>query len=143
MATEFQLRLVTPTGVVFDGAVQQVDAVNPLGEFGVLADHVDYITALVPGLLTITLPDGTRHFYLVAGGIAEVRQGAMTVLADDAVLPAPADEAALSLAAQSAQEKLAGLSLYDASYVEAADEIVLLRARIRASQLAREQGLPS
>ncbi|MBF6568254.1 MAG: ATP synthase F1 subunit epsilon [Candidatus Binataceae bacterium] len=140
MATEFPLRLVTPTGVVFDGTVQQVDAVNPLGEFGVLADHVDYITALVPGLLTITLPDGTHHFYLVSGGIAEVRQGAMTVLADDVGLPAPADEAALSSAAQSALEKLAGLSLYDAGYPEAADEIAVFRARIRASQLAREQG---
>ena len=58
MATTFAFKLVTPTGVLFDGQVEQVTAVNPLGEFGVLADHINYITSLVPGLLTIRTADG-------------------------------------------------------------------------------------
>ena len=58
MATTFAFKLVTPTGVLFDGQAEQVNAVNPLGEFGVLADHTNYITSLVPGLLTIRTADG-------------------------------------------------------------------------------------
>ena len=52
MATTFAFKFVTPTGVLFDGQAEQVNAVNPLGEFGILADHTNYITSLVPGLLT-------------------------------------------------------------------------------------------
>ena len=137
MAHEFSLRLVTPTGVLFDGMVREVDAVNPIGEFGVLADHVDYVTALSPGILTVTTPDGARSQFLVSGGLAEVKDGAMTVLADEAETPRVADEAYLLSAAQQAEEKLAAVSLYDASYAEAAEEIALLRARIHASQVAR------
>jgi len=43
----------------------------------------------------------------------------------------------LLLAAQQAEEKLAAISLYDAAYPEAAEAVALLRARLRASQLAR------
>ncbi len=140
MAQEFPLRLVTPTGVLFDGPVREVDAVNPLGEFGVLADHVDYIAALSPGILTITTPDGARSRFLVTGGLAEVKDGAMTVLADEAETPRVADEAQLTREVQESEAKLAGVSLYDASYPEAAEEIAMLRARLRASQMAREAG---
>jgi F-type H+-transporting ATPase subunit epsilon len=137
MAQEFPLRLVTPIGVLFDGPVREVDAVNPLGEFGVLADHCDYITALSPGILTITASDGARSRFLVTGGLVEVKDGAMTVLADEAEAPRVADEAALTREVQESEAKLAGVSLYDASYAEAAEEIALIRARIYASQIAR------
>jgi F-type H+-transporting ATPase subunit epsilon len=139
MAHEFMLRLVTPTGVIFDGPVREVDAVNPIGEFGVLADHVDYITALSPGILTITRPDGERNQFLVSGGLAEVKNGAMTVLADEAETPRVIDEAELMTAVQRAEEALAAISLYDVAHAEAAEEVARLRARIHASEMARAQ----
>lgn len=142
MAHEFPLRLITPIGVLFDGPVREVDAVNPLGEFGVLADHCDYITALSPGILTITAPDGARGRFLVTGGLVEVKDGAMTVLADEAEEPRVADEAALTRDVQESEAKLAGVSLYNPNYAEAAEEIALIRARIHASQIAREAGGP-
>ncbi|HUY20023.1 MAG TPA: ATP synthase F1 subunit epsilon [Candidatus Binataceae bacterium] len=137
MALEFPLRLVTPTGVLFEGLVREVDAVNPLGEFGVLADHINFITALSPGILTIVNPDGTPNRFLVTGGLVEVKDGAMTVLADEAEAPRVADEAELARVVEQAEEKLP-VSLYDPSYAEAAEEIAILRARIHASQIARE-----
>lgn len=118
MAHEFPLRLITPIGVLFDGPVREVDAVNPLGEFGVLADHCDYITALSPGILTITAPDGARGRFLVTGGLVEVKDGAMTVLADEAEEPRVADEAALTRDVQESEAKLAGVSLYNPNYAE-------------------------
>jgi len=81
MATTFAFKFVTPTGVLFDGQAEQVNAVNPLGEFGVLADHTNYITSLEPGLLTIRTAEGQTLAYLVTGGLVEVKDGAMTALA--------------------------------------------------------------
>ena len=75
----FPLKLITPTGVVFDGLVEQVNAVDPEGEFGVLADHINFIASLVLGRLSIKRPEGGNLDYLVTDGLARVHQGAMTI----------------------------------------------------------------
>ena len=101
----------------FDGQAEQVNAVNPLGEFGVLADHVNYITSLVPGLLTIRTAEGQTLEYLVMGGLVEVKDGAMTALAQSAEPPAqvaPSDETAL----REAEERLSQMSMFDSNYDE-------------------------
>ena len=128
MATTFAFKLVTPTGVLFDGHAEQVNAVNPLGEFGVLADHTNYITSLVPGLLTIRTADGQTLEYLVTGGLVEVKDGAMTALAQSAEPPdkvAPAGETEL----RDAEERLSQMSMFDPNYEEEKQSVMVLRAR--------------
>jgi F-type H+-transporting ATPase subunit epsilon len=75
----FPLKLITPTGVVFDGLVEQVNAVDPQGEFGVLADHIIFIASLVLGRLSIKRAEGGNLDYLVSDGLAQVDHGAMTI----------------------------------------------------------------
>jgi len=82
MAETFSLELVTPTGIVYQGDVEEVTAWNPIGQFGVLAEHINFITSLVPGVVEIKLPDGVILYYVVSGGLAEVKDGKMTILAD-------------------------------------------------------------
>jgi F-type H+-transporting ATPase subunit epsilon len=128
MATTFAFKLVTPTGVLFDGQAEEVTAVNPLGEFGVLADHTNYITSLVPGLLTIRTADGQTLEYLITGGLVEVKDGVMTALAQSAEPPekvAPADETEL----RDAEERLSQMSIYDPNYDEEKQSVMVLRAR--------------
>jgi F-type H+-transporting ATPase subunit epsilon len=128
MATTFAFRLVTPTGVLFDGQAEQVNAVNPLGEFGVLADHTNYITPLVPGLLTIRTAEGQTLAYLVTGGLVEVKDGAMTALAQSAEPPekvVPTDETELRVA----EERLSQMSMFDPRYVEEKHSVMVMRAR--------------
>jgi len=137
MAQSFDLLLVTPTGIIFHGPVDEVVAHGPLGEFGVLAEHVNLMTALVPGLLEIWFPDGTRAQYLVTGGLVEVKDGAMTVLADEAVTPAPVDEASLRDEANAVEERIGHLSFYEDEYADAQNQLDLIRARIAASELTR------
>src|SRR6266481_6381744 len=74
-------KLITPTGVVFDGPVQEVTAVNSMGEFGVLPEHINYITALVPCVITVKLDNGQYRLFVVSGGLVEIKDGSMTVLA--------------------------------------------------------------
>ena len=128
MATTFAFKLVTPTGVLFDGQVEQVNAVNPLGEFGVLADHTNYITSLVPGLLTIRTTDGQNLEYLVTGGLVEVKDGVMTALAQSAEPPEkvpPIDETEL----RNAEERLSQMSMFDSNYDEEKQSVMVLRTR--------------
>jgi F-type H+-transporting ATPase subunit epsilon len=128
MATNFAFKLVTPTGVLFDGEAEQVNAFNPLGAFGVLAEHVNYITSLVPGLLTIRTAAGETLQYLVTGGLVEVKDGAMTALAQSAEAPekvAPTDETEL----RAAEERLSQMSMFDANYDEEKQAVMVMRAR--------------
>jgi F-type H+-transporting ATPase subunit epsilon len=136
MATTFAFKLVTPTGVLFDGQVEQVNAVNPLGEFGVLADHTNYITSLVPGLLTVRTAEGQTLAYLVTGGLVEVKDGVMTALAQTAEPPekvAPPDETEL----RNAEERLSQMSMFDSNYDEEKQSVMVLRARHEVAEFRR------
>jgi len=83
MADTLTLRVLTPQREVFDEAVREVTAQGALGQFGVLPDHVAFLTALEPGPLKFREAGGAEHTFAVKGGYAEVRDNIMTVLADD------------------------------------------------------------
>jgi F-type H+-transporting ATPase subunit epsilon len=110
MADTFLFKLVTPTGVLFDGPVEQVTAVGALGEFGVLPLHINYITSLVPGVLTIKVSEGRFEELWLAGGLAEVKDSVMTVLATDAIQPQKVDVQKATAEVPEAEAKLAGMS---------------------------------
>ena len=137
MPDTFPFQLVTPTGVLFDGAVEQVTAVGPLGEFGVLPQHINFITSIVPGVVTLRLGETNFNEYLLAGGLAEVRDGTMTILAVDAETPGAVDSAAASAELIEAEERVAHLSIFDPEYEDAARALALIRARAQINQLRR------
>lgn len=133
MATTFALQLVTPTGVVFEGDVEEVTATGPLGQFGVLADHINFITSLLPGALEIKHAGGATEVWVISGGLAEVKDGVMTVLASGAEAPASIDRSAAVADEQAADQKIAEMSFYDAEYPAAQDALMLARARAQAA----------
>ena len=135
MAATFPFTLVTPTGVVAEGQAEQVSAVGPLGEFGVLADHINFITSLVPGVLEARLPDGASKHWVVSGGLAEVKEGVMTVLASSAESPESLDAASAAAQERDADEKFSNLSFYDPDYAAAQEALMLARARVEAAAL--------
>ena len=135
MASTFPFRLVTPTGIVFEGDALEVSATGPLGEFGVLPEHINFITSLVPGVLEAKLPDGTAMHWVVSGGLAEVKDSVMTVLASSAESPETVDAAAASAEVQQADEKFSNLSFYDPAYQAAQEALQLARARVEAASL--------
>ena len=135
MASTFPFRLVTPTGIVFEGDALEVSAIGPLGEFGVLPEHINFITSLVPGVLEAKLPDGTAMHWVVSGGLAEVKDSVMTVLASSAESPETVDAAAASAEVQQADEKFSNLSFYDPAYQPAQEALQLARARVEAANL--------
>jgi|ERR1700677_3892713 F-type H+-transporting ATPase subunit epsilon len=137
MADTFQFKLVTPTGVLFDGAVEQVTAVGALGEFGVLPLHTNFITSLVPGILTLKLSESSYNEFLLAGGLAEVKDGVMTVLAIEAQTPNAVDTAAALHEIGPAEERLSHMSMFDPQYEDAAQALNFARVRSQINQLLR------
>ena len=80
MAT-FHFDLVSPEKLAFSGEVDQVDIPGVEGDFGVLAGHAPVIAAIRPGILTVT-KGGAHQKIIVLGGLAEVSEKGLTVLAD-------------------------------------------------------------
>jgi F-type H+-transporting ATPase subunit epsilon len=137
MAETFPFKLVSPTGILYDGPVEQAIAVGSNGEFGVLPNHINFITAIIPGVLTLELSDGSRTEYLLFGGLAEVKDGAMTVLASDAVPVAAVDPVAAAPEVQASEEKLSHMSFYDPGYQEAQETARVARSRAEIEHLRR------
>ena len=80
MAT-FHFDLVSPEKLAFSGEVDQVDVPGVEGDFGVLAGHAPVVAAIRPGILVVTA-GGTQQKIIVLGGLAEVSEKGLTVLAD-------------------------------------------------------------
>ncbi|MCB0104642.1 MAG: F0F1 ATP synthase subunit epsilon, partial [Caldilineaceae bacterium] len=69
-----QLKVLLPTAVLVDEPVVKVIAEAENGSFCLLPRHVDFVAALVPGLLSFTTADGVEEFLAVDEGIL-VKQG--------------------------------------------------------------------
>ena len=84
MADRLYFSLVAPERELFSGEVDQVDAAGVEGDFGILAGHAPFMTALKEG--PVTVRDGGRvTVYQVRGGFAEVTPMGLTILAEHAV----------------------------------------------------------
>src|SRR3954470_23876539 len=100
MAT-FHFDLVSPEKLAFSGEVDQVDVPGVEGDFGVLAGRAPVVASVRPGILTVTT-GGTHQKIIVLGGIAEVSDKGLTVLADVATSIQDIDRAAFA-------DKIAGM----------------------------------
>ena len=92
---KFHFDLVSPEKLAFSGEVDQVDIPGVEGDFGVLAGHAPVIAAIRPGIITVHA-GGTREKIIVLGGLAEVSENGLTVLADVATAIEELDRAKLA-----------------------------------------------
>jgi F-type H+-transporting ATPase subunit epsilon len=73
---------VTPDGQFFNGEVISVQAPGVSGGFEILFNHAPFISALGPGKLTLTLKDQQKQVWQLTGGLLEVNQNKVAVLAE-------------------------------------------------------------
>ncbi len=105
MAT-FHFDLVSPEKLAFSGEVDQVDIPGVEGDFGVLAGHAPVVAAIRPGILTVT-SSGKHEKIIVLGGLAEVSEKGLTVLANVATSLDEVDKAAFADKISGMEAKLA------------------------------------
>lgn len=63
-----QLRVITPMAVHVDRPARRIVAEGPDGHFGMLPNHIDFVTELVPGILIYETEDGIERFVAVNSG---------------------------------------------------------------------------
>ena len=136
MAT-FPLKIMTPDGVAFDGAVTSVSCRTINGQLQLLARHIDICTALGMGEAHIKLEDGTVRRAACMGGMLSMLGGECRLLASTFVWADSIDKVRAERSKARAEELLAQKNL-DARELELA-QARLKRALVRSNVAARAQ----
>lgn len=63
------LKILIPTEVLLDEPVEKVTTESEYGSFGLLPQHVDFVAALVPGILSFESASGGETFVAIDNGI--------------------------------------------------------------------------
>lgn len=87
---KFTLKVITPDRVFFEEEVSMVEFNTVEGEVGIYKEHIPMTMIIAPGILTITLDEGTREAALHSG-FAEVLPNQVTILAEIVEWPAEID----------------------------------------------------
>ncbi|MBI5639572.1 MAG: F0F1 ATP synthase subunit epsilon [Nitrospirae bacterium] len=123
------LEIVTPQGLVFSEEVDEVTATGSEGEFGVLPEHVPFITTLKIGILTCRKGSETKFFF-VSWGYAEVGHDKVMILADSAERSEDIDVERARAAMKRAEERMKKAEEIDFKRAEAALERAMTRTQI-------------
>jgi F-type H+-transporting ATPase subunit epsilon len=138
MADTIRFRVVTPSRLLLDEEVDEVTAPGALGEFGVLPNHISFLSLLEPG--EMSYKQGTAKRYLaVSGGYAEVLENVMTVLAPAAEFATEIDTGRAQRARERAERQMAELSREEKEFrlAEAALQRALVRLQVAGKQAGR------
>lgn len=69
LSAEMQVTLRLPTRTLYEGPATRLFAEAENGAFGMLPNHIDFVTALVPSVLILTLADGEERIFGIDEGI--------------------------------------------------------------------------
>ncbi len=83
MSDTLLVELVTPEKLFYTGQATMVEAPGVEGDFGVLPNHAPLMSLLREGAVTIHA-DGTTRQFNVTGGLAEVNEKGVVILAEAA-----------------------------------------------------------
>lgn len=101
----FNLQIISPTRIFFDGDVDMVEMKTTEGEIGVLAGHIPLTAILEPGVLRIKQQDSTREAAL-HDGFVEIQKDKVTVLAESCEWPDEIDLERANEARERAEERI-------------------------------------
>jgi F-type H+-transporting ATPase subunit epsilon len=134
MAKTFKLQVVAPDCPAVTEDAVSVTLPGEMGEFGVMAGHVPFLSTLKPGVMRV-VKDGQRSVYFLAEGFAEVNGHSVIVLAEAYERAEEIDVEAAQKAIQKAGEKLSNQETIDD---EAARQMLArAKARLKAVEEAK------
>lgn len=70
--TAYNLSIITPQGMIFNGSVNSLTAPGEMGRVGVLGSHAAMIMSLKRGMVKVETADGLKYFE-TEQGILEVK----------------------------------------------------------------------
>ena len=102
----FMLSVLAADSCIYVGECSSVILPAADGQYGVLADHCNTISAVVPGLLEYTLPNGEVQSVAVANGMVKIENNEVMILVDSAERPEEIDIRRAERAAAEAREQM-------------------------------------
>ncbi|GBD97124.1 MAG TPA: F0F1 ATP synthase subunit epsilon [Nitrospirae bacterium] len=136
MADKLTLDIVTPYGHVFTDEVDEIIASGSEGEFGVLPDHVPFLTTTKIGVLTYKKGSEVGHFF-VNQGYAEVGPDKVTILADSAEKSEEIDVERAREAMKRAEERLKKKEEIDEARATSSLQRAVMRTQVAEKHKAR------
>ena len=127
----FPLKVGTPDGLLFEGDVERVICRAATGDLAILADHVNFCTALGMGEATVVMADGTRREAACIGGMLSMMNGTCRLLATTWEWKEDIDAERAKAAKERAEKLLAQGGLNDHEYKAVSAK--LRRALVRLS----------
>ncbi len=64
-----KIKILLPTQILLEEPAAKINAEAENGAFGILPNHIDFVTALVPSILSFVTPQGQENFLAVDQGI--------------------------------------------------------------------------
>src|SRR5437764_7519130 len=102
----FQCTVVTPEQQAFDASITQAILPAHDGLVGILTDRAPLLVKLGTGPLRVDLAGGSRRYYFVDGGVAQMKDNRLTILTNEATAAGEIDaEAARAEYAEAAARR--------------------------------------
>jgi F-type H+-transporting ATPase subunit epsilon len=127
----FNLEIVTPTKVVFNGDVVSFSAPGVMGGFQILYNHAPMLSEIGVGVVKLQQLDGNETVYATSGGFVDVLNNRVIVLAETVEHSDEIDKVRAESARDRARQKLvARLMEVDSLEVKSALDRALNRIKV-------------
>ncbi len=77
-----KIEIITPDKKLFEGQVKSAIFPGSEGSFGVLNNHAATIATLKSGKIEVTEENNTSREFIIKGGVVEINQNKVIVLAE-------------------------------------------------------------
>jgi len=127
----FGYEILTPQGRMESGETPSVMLPAADGWIGILARRAPLVALMGAGRMTIRRPEGGSNEYYVAGGFANVREGELTVLAEECI---PAGALSPEAATQELSRARALPTETEADWQRRERAMAIAKAKLRLAQ---------
>jgi len=116
-----RFQIITLSGVKFDEEVYEVQLPTPDGQIGVFTNHMPLVSLAVPGVISVRRDQRhtTLEYFATDGGVIEVLDNTIRILADEAMHAEEIKEETAKKALVTAQQ----------AYKDAKDKVSLDKAQ--------------
>lgn len=118
-----KFQIITLSGVKFDEEVYEIQLPTPDGQIGIFPNHMPLVSLAVPGLIAVRRKErdsnAQAEYFATDGGVIEILDNTVRILADEAVHAEDIHEDAAKKALVAAEE----------AYANAKDKVSLDKAQ--------------
>tara|TARA_B100001093_G_scaffold195719_2_gene188172 strand:+ start:2675 stop:2911 length:237 start_codon:yes stop_codon:yes gene_type:complete len=76
------IEIITPDAKLFEGEASSVKLPGSMGGFQILNHHAPIVSSLSSGKIYITRKDGENEIFKINGGVIEMKNNKIVILAD-------------------------------------------------------------